>query len=180
MRGTNPIRVRRAVAADLPGLVEMVNDAYRMEEAFLEGQRINLDRMRGHFEAGTIFVAEDVATARVVACVYAEVLTGNAKNPCIEFSDKPSAGGTGYMGMLAVDPACQGSGLARRMMETAEGHLRDLGCGQVEISVLSLRPELMPIYNHLGFVPTGTGKYGFHRKLKPGVECETILMTKRI
>jgi N-acetylglutamate synthase-like GNAT family acetyltransferase len=164
MNAAKEIRVRRAAEGDLARLTEMVNEAYRMEEEFLEGQRIDLERMRAQFETGTMFVAEESATGRVVACVYAEVLRERV----------------GYMGTLAVDPAMQGSGLARRMMDVAEGYLRQQGCTQVEISVLSLRPELMPIYNHLGFAQTGTGKYGFHRKLKPGVECETILMAKKL
>jgi GNAT superfamily N-acetyltransferase len=84
------------------------------------------------------------------------------------------------MGLLAVRPELQGAGIARRMMEAAEDYFRAQGCGRVEISVLSLRAELLPIYKHFGFEETGTEAFGFHRALKPGVECHTILLAKAL
>jgi len=82
------------------------------------------------------------------------------------------------MGMLAVDPACQGKGLASLMVRTAEDRMRRLGCEAVDISVLSLRPELLPIYRRFGFAETGTEEFRYGRTFREEVECHCIVMSK--
>ena len=86
----------------------------------------------------------------------------------------------GYLGLLAVDPAQQGRGLARRLVEVAEDHLRTAGCNEVEIIVLNMRPELVPIYQRFGFVVEGTKEFTPSRTLKPSVECYGIIMVKKL
>ncbi len=179
MGNITPTRVRTATEADLDPLVELVNEAYRMEEAFLEGRRIDLERMKGHFASGTIYVAEAGPSGQLVASVHAQVLAGEAKIDCVP-RGASAKGGTGYIGLLAVDPACRGKGLARRMMAVAEDGLRNIGCVRAELSVLSMLPELPPLYERLGYVRTGISAFCFHRKLKPGVECHVIQMAKKL
>jgi ribosomal protein S18 acetylase RimI-like enzyme len=87
-------------------------------------------------------------------------------------------GSRGYLGMLAVDPAYQRAGLAVRLVRAAEDHLRRQGCEAVDISVLSLRPELLPIYRRFGFVETGTKEFTFPRTFKTPAECHCIIMSK--
>ncbi len=82
--------------------------------------------------------------------------------------------------MLAVDPEHQKSGLGRRMMEAAEDHFRAHRCDTLEITVLSLRPELLPIYRRFGFVETGTEEFHYPHPLAPGLECYCIVMEKPI
>jgi hypothetical protein len=48
----------------------------------------------------------------------------------------------------------------------------------VDISVLSLRPELLPLYRRFGFVETGCEEFAFSRALRPGAECHSIVMSK--
>jgi len=48
----------------------------------------------------------------------------------------------------------------------------------VDISVLSLRPELLPLYRRYGFVETGTEEFHFSRNLRDGAECHCIVMSK--
>jgi GNAT superfamily N-acetyltransferase len=52
--------------------------------------------------------------------------------------------------MLAVDPAHQGKGLGRAMVKSAENYCRQQRCKAMDLSVLSLRPELLPFYRKLG------------------------------
>ena len=82
--------------------------------------------------------------------------------------------------MLAVDPAEQGRGLARKIVEAAEDRLRPAGCEEVEIIVLNMRPDLLPIYRRFGFVQTGTTQFTPSRTLKADVECFGIIMTKKL
>jgi ribosomal protein S18 acetylase RimI-like enzyme len=111
---------------------------------------------------GNILVAEN-ASGELLGCVYTEV-----------------RGARGYIGQLAVDPAHQRAGLGRLILESAEDHLRRRGCEAVDITVLSLRPELPPIYRRIGFVETGTEEFHPSVPLKPGLECHCIVMSKQL
>jgi len=155
------LHFRPATADDRPRLILLINSAFSIE-TFLEGTRTDDERLVSLMEKGTILLVEDAAV-RLLACVYTE-LRGNR----------------GYLGMLAVDPAHQGSGLARRLVAAAEEHFREHGCGAVDITVLSLRPELPPIYRRFGFIETGTEEFLPDRELKAGEECHCIVMSKRL
>ena len=74
----------------------------------------------------------------------------------------------------------QGRGLGRRLVEAAEDHLREAGCEAVEIIVLNMRPELVPIYRRFGFAEEGTTAFKPSRTLKPGVECYGIIIVKKL
>ena len=156
------LRLREATPADRPNLVEMINAAYSIED-FLEGTRTDEPRLAAVMVKGTMLVAEDEAGA-LAACVYLE-----------------PRGLRAYVGLLAVDPARQGLGLARLMMQAAEDRLRLAGCHAIDITVLSMRPELLPLYGRLGFVESGMEE-DFHptRALKPGVVCNGIVMSKQL
>lgn len=60
-----------------------------------------------------------------------------------------------YIGLLAVDPAKQKSGLGARMMREAEDLARRAGCKFGDLRVVSVRPELPLIYGKLGYVEIG-------------------------
>jgi ribosomal protein S18 acetylase RimI-like enzyme len=151
--------MRIAADADQPRLIALVNSAFAVE-TFLEGTRTDPERMAATMQQGAVLVSEDGA-GELLASVYFE-----------------ARGLRGYMGMLAVDPACQGKGLASLMVKAAEDHLRGLGCEAVDISVLSLRPELPPIYRRFGFVETRTEEFRYGRIFREDVECHCIVMSK--
>jgi ribosomal protein S18 acetylase RimI-like enzyme len=153
--------IRPATAADRARLIPLINAAFSIE-TFLEVARTDEDRLAAMMEKGTVLLAED-GSGRVLGSVYTEL-----------------RGSRGYLGMLAVDPAHQGSGLGRRLLAEAESRFRTLGCEAVDITVLSLRPELPPIYRRLGFVETGTEEFLGARDLKPGLECHCIVMSKKL
>lgn len=158
-----PIRVRLATEADRARLIPLVNAAFSIE-TFLEGTRTDEERLAATMRKGDILLAElaiQDQRGEPVGCIYTEV-----------------RGERGYMGMLAVDHARQGTGLAGLLVRAAEGHLRGQRCVAVDISVLSLRPELLPLYRRFGFVETGREEFAFSRELKPGAECHCIVMSK--
>jgi ribosomal protein S18 acetylase RimI-like enzyme len=154
-----PLRVRAAASADIPRLVPLINAAFAVE-TFFDGTRTDDARLAALMAKGKVLVAED-GTGNLLASVYTEL-----------------RGTRGYLGMLAVDPAQQGRGLGRFMMEAGEGYLRQQGCEAVDITVLNLRSELPPLYRKLGYVETGTEEFHPSAPLKPGVECHCIVMSK--
>jgi len=155
------IHFREATAADRPRLVALINAAFSIE-TFLEGTRTDEERLTAMMAKGAILVAEE-SDGRLLGSVYTE-----------------RRGARGYMGQLAVDPARQCEGLGRKLMKAAEDRFREQGCEAIDITVLSLRPELPPIYRRFGFVETGTEEFKPTRPLRPGVECHCIVMSKRL
>lgn len=156
-----PVRIRPATAADVGEMVPVVNAAFGFE-TFLEGTRTDEKRMAGMMSTGIFFVAQDDA-GRVIASVYTEV-----------------RGERGYFGMLAVDPARQGTGVGSAMIEAAENHCRRRGCRWMDILVLNLRSELLPFYRKLGYAETRTEEFRPARPMKEDVECYCIVLSKKL
>ena len=155
------LRVRLATDADRPHLILLINAAFSIE-TFFEGTRTDEELLAAMMQKGTILTAEDAA-GQLLGCVYTEV-----------------RGARGYLGQLAVDPARQSRGLGMRIAEAAEEHLRRQGCEAVDILVLNLRPELLPIYRRHGYIETGTETFHSPRPLKPGANCHCIVLSKQL
>jgi ribosomal protein S18 acetylase RimI-like enzyme len=153
------LNIRLATPADRPRLVALINSAFAIE-TFLEGTRTDDERLAVMMQKGEILLAED-SSAQILACIYAEINSNR-----------------GYLGQLAVDPTHQRSGLGKQMLRASEDHFRARGCEAIDITVLSLRPELLPIYRRLGFVETGTEEFHMPRSLKDDQECHCIKMSK--
>ncbi|HEY3707611.1 MAG TPA: GNAT family N-acetyltransferase [Terracidiphilus sp.] len=156
------LHIRAAVPADAPRLIPHINAAFAIAEPFMTGPRIDPDRLDVSLEKGTILLAED-HSGQLVASIYVEV-----------------RGSRGYAGMLAVAPAQQRSGIGRFMMQAAEDYLRTRNCTALDITVLSLRTELPPIYRAYGFVETGTEPFHYPHPLKDNIQTHCIVMSKAI
>jgi GNAT superfamily N-acetyltransferase len=154
-------RIRPATPDDRDTMSSIINAAFAIE-SFLDGTRTDDARLTEMMKTGSFLVAED-NSSRIVASVYTEI-----------------RGTRGYLGVLAVDPSCQGRGLGRRMIEVVEDYCRRLGCVAMDITVLSLRPDLPPFYRKLGYVETGTEEFVTSRALTEGAECHCILMSKAL
>ncbi|HTV58878.1 MAG TPA: GNAT family N-acetyltransferase [Verrucomicrobiae bacterium] len=154
-------RIRGAKAEDTGRIIQVVNEAFAVED-FIDGTRTDEGRFAEMTRKGKFFVA-NVPDGRIVACIFAEL-----------------RGERGYFGMLAVDPREQGNGLGRLMIEFAEHYCRERGCQWMDISVLTLRPELLPFYQKLGYAETRHEEFFPSRPLKKGVECKSIVMSKKL
>lgn len=154
-------RVRLASIDDMPAMVEVINSAFAVE-SFLEGTRTDVNRLAEVMQKGEFLLAHYDAD-NLVASVYVEV-----------------RGTRGYFGMLAVLPSHQNQGLGRAMVQAAEEHCRQRGCTRMDLTTLSLRPELPKFYSRLGYTETGTEEFHPPRPLRPGVECHCIVMSKTL
>jgi ribosomal protein S18 acetylase RimI-like enzyme len=155
------VRVRSATREDMAAMIAVINAAFVVED-FIEGTRTDAANMSELMQKGEFLVAEGDAR-QVVACVYTEVRRDR-----------------GYLGMLAVDPRRQGSGLGRIMAEAAEKHLRERDCRWIDLRVLSPRRELLPFYEKLGYVQVRTEEFRPPRPLREGFECYGIIMSKAL
>ena len=156
------LHIRAAVLADCDRLIPHINAAFALAEPFMSGPRTDPERLAAAMKMGDILLAED-ELGELVASIYTEV-----------------RGDRGYIGMLAVAPGRQRSGVGRRMMQAAEDYLRAHGCVAADITVLSVRTELPPVYRSYGYVQTGTEPFVYPHPLKDGLETHCIVMSKKL
>jgi len=153
------LRVSGADLTDVEALVRLINSAFRVEEPFIEGDRIDAPGVRSYMAKGKFLVAED--STGLAACVYVQIDNDG-----------------GYLGLLGVDPSRQGTGLGRKMMDAAEGYFREAGCKTVNLRVISARTPLPSFYRHLGYYETGTSPFAPDVPVK--VPCHYIVMAKSL
>ena len=73
-------------------------------------------------------------------------------------------------GLFAVRPAQQGAGVGSALLQAAEERARELGLHEVEMTVVSVRTELLAYYARRGYLPTGETRpfpYGVERNGRP-------------
>ena len=144
--------IRRATLDDADDLVRIINRAFDVEKFFIARDRIDRAELLTFFEKGEFLI--DGA-----GCVYVE-----------------PRGERCYLGLLSVDPAAQGTGLGRKLMQAAEDRARELGCRAMDLRIVNLRAELPAFYRRLGYTENGTGEF------PPEVEtlqpCHFIYMVK--
>ncbi len=169
------VTFRPALAADVPAVVELVQSAYRgdssrvgwtTEADLLDGQRADPQMVRAAIDDTFVLVAEQ--DGRVVGCCQLE-----------------RRDGYGYFGMFAVDPAQQGNGLGRAVLGEAERIARDeWGAGELRMTVIVQRDDLIAWYERRGFVRTGElspfpyGDERLGRPLRDDLAFETL--TKKL
>lgn len=138
-----------ATEKDVPGIVALVNAAYRgtaanrgwtSEEHLIQGQRTTPDSVRA--------LLSDPASVILV-------LRGqHVLNACVHL--KRTSNGTAYLGLLSVRPAVQGSQFGRHMLAAAERYVRkEFGARAIEMTVINQREELIAWYERRGYERTG-------------------------
>jgi GNAT superfamily N-acetyltransferase len=134
--------------------VALVESAYRGEASragwtteadLLQGQRTDADQVR------------EALPHLLLAAEGAELLGCCALTPKADHS---------YFGMFAVRPGLQGAGTGSALLAEAERRARAAGLAYVEMTVLSLRAELLAFYARRGYTDTGATRpfpYGDER-----------------
>ena len=154
-------RVRTAAVEDLAEILRIVNLAYRVEDFFIDGDRITPADLRERFDRpeAEFLVVDGATPGHLAAAVHFE-----------------SRADHGWFGLLAVDPVAQGAGHARALIEAMEARCRRLGLASLEIEVVDLREELPAFYARLGFVDVARKPFLDVHKLKR--PAELVVMQK--
>ena len=151
--------VRHGVASDVGVITSLINRAYVVERFFKIGDRTNEDGVRALQRKGTFLVLE--RDGEPIGCVYVEL-----------------QGDRGYIGLLSVDPARQGSGAGRLLMAAAEAYCANQGARHAYLRVVNLREELPPFYRRFGYVESGTEPFSdVAEATRP---CHFIVMQKAL
>jgi len=168
-RASKTVRIRIAQPEDAEKITTVINSAFRAVEQFLvEGDRVHVGEALNFLSSGKFLLAEREHT--LLGCVYVEPrhLDRNRSTP----GPQDHA----YLGLLAVDPAAQQSGLGSILMDAAEDYCRALGLRFMDIKVVNLREELAGFYRKRGYVETGTS--AFPAEVETKLPCHFIDMSK--
>jgi ribosomal protein S18 acetylase RimI-like enzyme len=153
------LHLQLAEAADTEALVRLINEAFAVEKIVIEGQRIDSEKARALFETGNFLLLYEAE--QLVGCVYVEV-----------------KGKRGYLGLLGVRPDRQKSGFGRRLTTAAEDYFRKAGCEAVDLRIVSVRAELPPFYERLGYAATAIAPVPVTVPLK--IPSHFIVMSKSL
>ena len=138
---TSSVQVRIAELEDAERITSVINSAFRLaEQFFIDDARIDVESVRNSLHTGNFLLAERENV--LVGCVYVEPRHDRA-----------------YLGLLAVDPARQQSGVGSALMNAAEDFCRRLSCRSMDIKVVNLRTDLFGFYQRRGYVETGTSPF---------------------
>ena len=140
---------RSATHADVPAIVALVESAYRgdvsrngwtTEADFLDGQRTDpasVDELVGRAGSRILLGERD---GKLLVCAHIE--QRGAK--------------VAYFGMFSVSPGLQGAGVGRAMLAEAERIAKsDWKCTEMQMTVISVRDELIAWYERRGYRRTG-------------------------
>lgn len=161
---------------DIPQILELVNNAYRGEEAkkgwtheadLIEGNlRIDENQLAGMFDhPNAVILKCRQEEGKISGCVYLE----KKKNKL-------------YLGMLSVRPELQAKGIGKILLRAAEEYAHAQNCNLIEMTVISVRQELIAWYERNGYLITGAtepfpddDRFGIPRH-----PIEFIVMEKRL
>jgi ribosomal protein S18 acetylase RimI-like enzyme len=154
-----PLAFRAATTADIPAIVALVESAYRgdasragwtTEADLLDGQRIDVQ-----------------GVAEVIAKPDSRVLLGESDGTLFVCAHIEKQGEACYFGMFSVRPDLQGGGIGKRMLDEAGRIAREQWqCTRIEMTVISVRDDLIGWYERRGFRRTAVFKpfpYGDER-----------------
>lgn len=151
MTAAPAITYRLATPADIDALILLVTSAYRgdasragwtTEADILDGQRVDAEGLLGDLQRprSVILLAEQAG--QIVGCCH--------------LADED---GHGYLGMFAIAPTLQGSGLGKQLMARGEAMVQELwGLQSMQMTVINCRAELIAFYERRGYRRTGITK----------------------
>lgn len=165
----------QATLHDVPQLEALINSAYRGESSkkgwtteadLLDGIRTDADSLKEMIGKRDALILQSFNENNLLqGCVYLEKRQNKM-----------------YLGMLTVSPMFQDKGIGKQLLFEAEKYAQSQGCSFIEMTVISIRTELIEWYKKYGYKDTGEKK-PFPNDVKFGIPkqpLEFIVMQKKI
>lgn len=142
------VRFGLATSAEADAVVALVESAYRgdasragwtTEADLLGGQRTDPAEVRALLDDPTVCLVVMRARAELVGTI------------CVRVDTEAVA----HLGMFAIRPSLQNTGLGKALLQEAERVARARGAWSAEMTVIEQRLELLAWYARRGYHPTG-------------------------
>lgn len=163
------------MASDITELVQLVNSAYRgdsskkgwtTEAELLDGIRITEEALLKQFhQPGQYFLKAINEAGKIIGCV--------------SLLDKKESM---YLGMLTVQPNIQANGIGKKLLTASEQFALNKQIDSIEMTVISVRSELIAWYLRRGYQLTGE-KRAFPTEPKFGIQkvpLEFVVLAKKL
>ena len=154
---------RIATINDITRIIELVHSAYRGESSragwttesdFIDGTRTDSQEITDIINTPNNIIVLTEQDNQLLASVHLQ-----------------KQGNTAYLGMFAVDPTVQNTGIGKSLLNAAElTAQQQWQCDRVHMTVITIRNELISWYERRGYQRTGIFKpfpYGIARYGKP-------------
>lgn len=128
--------LRRAADADVPALVNIINDAYSYQDSAKGQPRTDPRHLMARIEETDFYVLEK--KTEVIGCVYLE-----PRDDSLHF------------GLLTLIPALRKTGLGKAIVEAVTTYSSVNNYRFIELDYMSLAPWLKKYYERYGFKETG-------------------------
>jgi predicted N-acetyltransferase YhbS len=159
-------QIRFTQLSDLAALEQLVNSAYRGESS-RKGWTTEadlLDGIRTHQQQLTEQITADDSVMLVITDTHAAIIA------CVYLQDKDSVL---YLGMLTVQPSLQAAGTGKKLLAASEAYAQWLGRSGIQMTVISVRNELITWYQRRGYRLTGE-KMPFPNHLALGIPKQSL------
>lgn len=164
-----------ATVNDIPQLLQLINSAYRGDEA-KKGWTHEAELIEGDKRTDDASLKELIKKPNAVILKYE---LENKIAGCVFLEKKDNKL---YLGMLSVSPAIQGQGIGKKLLKAADEYAKQNNCNAIEMTVISLRKELIAWYERNGYQQTSKrepfpddGKFG-----NPRQQLEFIYLEKQV
>lgn len=158
MSSPEALSFRRAIPADVPAIVALVERAYR-GEASRAGWTTEADLLDGQR-------TDPREVEALVDGPRSHLLLAESRGALVGSAALTDEGDALYFGMFAVEPTQQGGGVGKALLLEAERIARAMQRPRVRMTVIAQRHELIAWYARRGYAPTGqiaTFPYGEER-----------------
>ena len=144
----SPLVFRDARAGDIDTILALVESAYR-GDASRQGWTTEADLLDGQR-------TDRAGVAELIAKPGSRVLLAESAGELLACAHLERLGEAAYLGMFSVRPGLQGRGVGRAVLAEAERIARDdWRCAHMQMSVISVRDELVAWYERRGYRRSG-------------------------
>jgi ribosomal protein S18 acetylase RimI-like enzyme len=168
-------KISGASISDIPQLLKLINSAYRGEDA-KKGWTHEANLIDGDIRTDENSLKQVIKTPGAAILKYEE--EGSLLG-CVYLQKK---GDRIYLGMLSVSPDRQAQGIGKKLLDAANEHAKFNHCSVIEMTVISVRKELIQWYERNGYHPTfkrepfpNDGRFG-----NPRQQLEFIYLEKNV
>jgi ribosomal protein S18 acetylase RimI-like enzyme len=167
--------ISTATVTDVSQLLQLINSAYRGEEA-KKGWTHEADLIEGAIRTDEASLKELIQKPNAVILKYEQ---DKKIRGCVYLEIKERKL---YLGMLSVSPQIQAQGIGKKLLNAAADFARQNDCNVIEMTVISVRKELIAWYERNGYCCTNKrapfpddGKFG-----SPRHQLEFVYLEKQL